>query len=93
MLDSVKNITGAKRVRMIPMWLAKMSAPMLGLGAKIHHKKPLYTRYSLYTLTSNGRFSHDKATKELNYRPWELKSTLRDTLRWLKLQKSGHRMY
>ena len=93
MLDSVKNITGAKRVRMIPMWLAKMSAPMLGLGAKIHHKKPLYTRYSLYTLTSNGRFSHDKATKELNYRPRELKSTLRDTLRWLKLQKSGHRMY
>lgn len=90
MLDNVNSITGTKKVPMIPMWLAKMSAPFLSLGARIHHRKPLYTRYSLYTLTSNGHFSHDKATRELNYQPRALKATLRDTLRWLKLQKSGH---
>ena len=87
MLDNIKNITGTKKIPMIPMWLAKMSAPALSLGARVHHKKPLYTRYSLYTLTSNGRFSHAKATKELGYEPRSLMSTLKDTLRWLRLQK------
>lgn len=88
MLDSVKTMTGTKKVPLIPMWLAKMSAPILGLGAKMRHSKPLYTRYSLYTLTSNGRFSHDKATRELDYHPRTLKETLKDTLRWLKLHKT-----
>lgn len=91
MLDVVKKITGSRSIRMIPMWLARISAPILSLSAKIHHRKPLYTRYSLYTLTSNGRFSHEKATKELNYQPRSFKSTLKDTLRWLRLQKSVNR--
>lgn len=91
MLDHVKNITGSKSIRMIPLWLARIGAPALSFSAKISHRKPLYTRYSLYTLTSNGRFSHDKATKELNYHPRSFKSTLKDTLRWLRLQKSGNR--
>lgn len=88
MLDSVKTMAGTKKVPLIPMWLAKMSAPILGLGAKMRHSKPLYTRYSLYTLTSNGRFSHDKATRELDYHPRALRETLKDTLRWLKLHKT-----
>ena len=71
------------------MWMAKIAAPFLGLGAKIRHTKPVYTRYSLYTLKSNGHFSHDKATRELGYRPRSLKDTLKDTLRWLRIHKIG----
>ena len=89
MLDSVKKITGVKKVRMIPMWIAHASAPLLRINARIHHKKPLYTSYSLYTLTSNGRFSHAKATKELGYQPRSFAITLKDTLRWLKLSKTA----
>ena len=88
-LDSVKKITGVKKVRMIPMWIAHASAPLLRINARIHHKKPLYTSYSLYTLTSNGQFSHAKATKELGYQPRSFAITLKDTLRWLKLSKTA----
>lgn len=89
MLDSVKSMAGTKKVPLIPMWMAKIAAPFLGLGAKIRHTKPVYTRYSLYTLKSNGHFSHDKATRELGYRPRSLKDTLKDTLRWLRIHKIG----
>lgn len=85
MLDNVKTITGTKPIRMIPLWLAKFAAPFLSLGAKMRHQKPLYTKYSLYTLGSNGRFSHAKATRDLDYRPRALKDTLKDTIRWLRL--------
>ena len=88
-LDTVKRLTGVKKIRMIPLWMARMSAPLLSFFARARHKKPLYTRYSLYTLTSNGRFSHSKATKELGYRPRDLAVTLRDTLRWLKLSRQS----
>ena len=46
-------------------------------------QRPLYTKYSLYTLRSNDRFDHGKATAELGYRPRDLRQTVRDTLRWL----------
>ena len=45
---------------------------------------PLYTSYSLYTLDSNALFSHEKATRELNYQPRPIEETLRDTACWLK---------
>ena len=87
-LDNVKNITGTKPIRMIPLWLARFAAPFLSLGAKMRHRKPLYTKYSLYTLGSNGRFSHAKATRDLDYQPRSLGNTLKDTVRWLRLAKA-----
>lgn len=55
--------------------------------AKCKKKRPLYTKYSLYTLSSNDKFSHDKASRELGYRPRDLYETIRDTIAWLKRQK------
>ena len=46
------------------------------------NKKPLFTLYSLYTLTSNGNFSHEKATKELGYTTTSIEKTLFDTIDW-----------
>ena len=65
------------------MWFAKMSAPLAEIYYKIKKQPPLYTSYSLYTLTSNALFSHEKATKELNYQPRPLQETLQDTIDWL----------
>ncbi|MBB6063181.1 dihydroflavonol-4-reductase [Thermosipho japonicus] len=47
------------------------------------NKKPLFTPYSIHTLTRNYTFSHEKATKEINYNPRDIKITLYDTLKWL----------
>lgn len=46
--------------------------------------RPLYTRYALYTLSSNGNFSHERASQELGYSPRDLKATVRDTVLWLE---------
>ena len=36
----------------------------------------------------NDRFSHDKATAELGYRPRDLRDTLRDTVLWLRRKQA-----
>ena len=84
MLSLVRQIEGGRRLPVLPISLAKAAAPFLEWQARRRHQRPLYTRYSLYTLKSNSQFSHEKATAELGYRPRSLKSTLVDTIQWLK---------
>lgn len=83
-LDTVHEITGKKKIRtVLPMWLAKGTAPMAELYYKAVKRPPLYTRYSLFTLTSNSSFSHAKADRELGYSPRGIADTLRDTVDFL----------
>ena len=83
-LRIAKNVTGGRKLPVLPMWMAKATAPLLGLYSKLRKERPLYTKYSLYTLSSNDRFSHDKATVDLNYRPRDLRQTIADTVTWLR---------
>ncbi len=46
------------------------------------NKKPLFTWYSLYTLTSNSNFCNEKAKKELGYTTRSFESTIFDTIDW-----------
>lgn len=85
-LNIVKKVQGGRRLPVLPIWMAKAVAPFMEWQAKRKKEKPLYTRYSLYTLHSNDRFSHDKATRELGYRPRDLFQTIRDTVAWLNRQ-------
>lgn len=82
-LTMIKEVQGCRRIPTLPLWMAKMAIPFVKLDAKRRKVRPLYTQYSLYTLSSNDRFSHDKATRELNYQPRDLRKTLQDTLSWL----------
>lgn len=82
-LRMVREIHGGRRLPVLPVWMAKATAPFIKLHARRTHTRPLYTRYSLYTLSSNDRFSHDKATQELGYRPRDLFHTLKDTVSWV----------
>ena len=68
----------------LPMWFAKITAPLAELYYKIRKKPPLYTSYSLYTLLSNSNFSHEKATKELGFVPRDINDTVKDTIVWMK---------
>lgn len=86
-LSMAKEVDGGKKLPVLPMWMARAAAPFLQWAAKRRKQRPLYTRYSLYTLTSNDRFSHDKATRELNYHPRDLYQTIRDTVAWIRQGK------
>ena len=81
-LKMVKKVSRGRKLITLPMWMAKLFAPGFEWYARHKHQRPLYTRSSLYTLRSNDRFSHDKATHELGYRPRDLYETVRDTVRW-----------
>lgn len=67
----------------IPMWIAKITAWMAEIYYKIRKEKPLFTSYSLYTLTSNSNFSNEKAKKVLNYKVTNIFDTLKDTYYFL----------
>ena len=82
----MKEIHGGKHLPVLPMWLAKAAAPFMAWYAKQKRQRPLYTKNSLDTLQSNDRFSHDKATAELGYRPRDLYETVKDTVLWLRRQ-------
>ena len=87
LLDVVSEVTNSKKIKTIlPMWLAKLTAPLAELYYAILKQPPLYTKYSLYTLTSNSNFSNNKAKKELGYTNRALRETVADTIKWLREQ-------
>ncbi len=88
-LRMVREVQGGRRLPVLPMWMARAAAPLLALHARRKKERPLYTKYSLYTLSSNDRFSHDKATEELGYRPRDLFQTIADTVRWIQEHGGG----
>ena len=81
-LDITASLCGKDALFMLPMWVAKAFAPIISGYAKLRHQRPLYTPYSLYTLASNVRFSHEHATTQLDYQPRSMKDTLRATIAW-----------
>lgn len=88
-LEMAQKIADGKRFTVLPMWMARMAAPMIQRHAKRKNERPLYTAYSLYTLKSNDKFSHDKATRELGYYPRDLFETIKDTVQWYRTSASA----
>ena len=85
MVSYFQQATGKKPVRTIlPMGFAKLTAPISELYYKLRRQPPLYTPYSLYTLTCNGRFSNEKARRELGYTVRPMEETIRDMAAWFK---------
>lgn len=84
-INLLHEVTNHKPIKTIlPNWFAKLTAPIAELYYKILKQPPLYTSYSIYTLSTNSHFSHEKATKEIDYNPRDMKETLKDTVDWLK---------
>ena len=85
LLDTVSEVSRIRKIKtVLPMWFAKATAPLSELYYSLLKQPPLYTRYSLYTLTSNSNFSNAKAKKELGYTNRDLKETVSDTIKWLR---------
>lgn len=70
----------------LPLWFAKLTAPLAWLYYKIIRTEPLYTPYSVRTLQSNCDISHKKASKELGYKPRPVRESIEDAVYWLKEQ-------
>ena len=85
LLDTLALLSGKKPIHtFLPLWFIKPLAPIAELYYRARHVKPLFTPYSLRVLDSNPFFSHEKATRELGYRPRPLQSTISDTLQWIE---------
>lgn len=85
LLNLVSKINKVAKIKtVLPMWFAKLTAPLSELYYSLLRQPPLYTRYSLYTLMSNSNFSNRKAKIELGYNNRPLEETIEDTLNWLK---------
>ena len=84
LLKIASTISGKKEIkRVLPLWFAKSTALFSELYYKIRRTPPLYTLYSMYTLNANALFSHDKATKELDYHPRKIEDTIEDMLNFI----------
>ncbi|HHU52126.1 MAG TPA: NAD-dependent epimerase/dehydratase family protein [Firmicutes bacterium] len=85
MIRSVQEYTSARPVKCtLPVWVAQAFLPFFHLYYMVRRKRPLFTRYSLYTLTSNSRFSSEKARRELGFTTRPFTETIVDTLNWLR---------
>lgn len=84
LLSMAAPLCGGKRIPTLPIWLAKLGIPFVELYAKLRRRRPLYTSYSLYTLSSNARFRSAKAREQIGYRPRALRETVSDMIHWLR---------
>jgi dihydroflavonol-4-reductase len=81
----VAGISGTPPPRLtLPLWMARLGVPFVAAASKLTGQSPLYTSFSLRALKSNRNMSHEKASRELGYRPRPFRETMRDTLRWFQ---------
>ena len=86
LVDLVSKYAKVGKIKtVLPMWFCKTySVALSEMYYKIRKEAPLYTKYSLYTITSNANFSNEKAKKELGYTNRLIEDTIKDTVKWLK---------
>ncbi len=90
LLNTLSRVTGGRKITtVLPLWFAKLTAPLAELYYKIRHESPLFTRYTLYTLTSNARFTNEKAKRDLGYHPRDISTTMKDTVSFLTRERKG----
>ncbi|MEA5015683.1 MAG: NAD-dependent epimerase/dehydratase family protein [Candidatus Limiplasma sp.] len=77
--------SGVKEIKiMFPFWFMKMLLPFFEVYYKAKKQKPVFTSYSLYSLTRNNLYSREKAERELGYSVRPASETIDDTLSWLR---------
>ena len=79
--DMICQEKGLKELRLtLPIPFAKFVAPFCEIYYNLKKKTPLFTKYSLYALSSNSNFSNKKARKVLGYKTRDMKETIHDSL-------------
>ena len=82
--DLVCDVVGRKRIKIVlPIMIAKIVAPFYEMYYNVKGKTPLFTRYSLYTLSSNSNFSNEKAKRDLGFATRDITNTVKDMVMWI----------
>lgn len=82
--DLVCDVVGKKRIKVVlPIVIAKIVAPFYEMYYNVKGKTPLFTKYSLYTLSSNSNFSNEKAKRDLGFVTRDITDTVRDMVMWI----------
>ena len=81
-LEQETGIPAPKTV--LPKWFAMITGFFSEIYYKIKKQKPLFTSYSVSTLSSNSLTSSEKAKRELGYESRSVKQSLKDTVQWMK---------
>ena len=71
--------------RTIPHGLVKVASPFIELDARLRHKTPLFTGFSMDCLKQNPTYSHAKAQHELGYQPRDIHLTMEETIAWMHI--------
>lgn len=78
------DVVGRKRIKVVlPIMIAKIVAPFYEIYYNLKGKTPLFTKYSLYTLSSNSNFSNEKAKRDLAFVTRDITDTVRDMVMWI----------
>lgn len=81
-LEAETGIQAPKTV--LPAWFAWITGFFSEIYYKIKKQKPLFTSYSVSTLSSNSLTSSEKARQELGYKPRSVRQSLKDTVSWMR---------
>ena len=82
--DIICDCVKRKKINIVlPIWIAKIFALFFEIYYNLKKQTPLFTKYSLYTLSSNANFSNEKAKKELNFKNRDIIDTIKDTIKWI----------
>jgi dihydroflavonol-4-reductase len=84
MLKREGKMIGRNPPAVLPLKAAEAALPLITWYCQRRETRPLYTAYSLYTLSSNAMFSHAKAERELGYHVRSIDSSLRDMIDYLE---------
>ncbi|MBS3810429.1 MAG: NAD-dependent epimerase/dehydratase family protein [Halanaerobiales bacterium] len=68
----------------LPMWMAKIGVPFSYSYNKIIGCENILTKYALYTLNTDTKFSNIKARVDLGFKTRPIKATLADTITWFE---------
>ena len=78
-------ITGKRPPRFVsPLAVARWSAPLAVVAARLLKRPPLYTPSSIRALGANRDISHAKAARELGYTARPLQDSIRDSYSWFQ---------
>ncbi|MBT3363278.1 MAG: NAD-dependent epimerase/dehydratase family protein [Chloroflexi bacterium] len=80
---AVHQIAGSKVPSfIIPTRFVSFIAPLVELLYKVRKQPVLFTRMAMDSICGYGQISHDRATRELGYKPRRFEQTISDTLAW-----------
>jgi len=83
MLETVWKYTGRRFPPLrFPLSIARFFTIFTPIYYRVFRIKPRLTPYSLETLLSNSKISHNKAQRELGYKPRPFTESVADTVKW-----------